>query len=260
MRSLLLVLTLALTLTSLTTPAAAHPRPPAVIFDTDMDFDDAATLAYLSQEHRAGRIELRAITVTSAGAGLPGRAIRYARCLADRLGLRGVAIADDSRTGPHSFPADLRELFDRVLTAATPGCAGDESPSRTRAPELIRQLVREDPGIPVIATEPLTSLAAALPHSPARLTSMGGAVHVPGNLCCGTPPEFDGTQEFNYWLDPGAARSVVTRGTGVFRMVSLDAANEVLITDASSTGSPPTTARRPRTPYWRSSRIPRCGR
>ncbi|MFG1700980.1 nucleoside hydrolase [Nonomuraea sp. NPDC049309] len=227
-------MTLTLTLTSLTAPAtaAARPRPPAVIFDTDMDFDDAATLAYLSQEHRAGRIELRAITVTSAGAGLPGRAIRHARCLADRLGLRGVVIADDSRTGPNFFPADLRALFDRVLTAATPGCAGDESPSRIRAPELIRRLVGEDPGIQVIATGPLTNLAAALPYSPARLTSMGGAVHVPGNLCCGTPPEFDGTQEFNYWLDPAAARAAITRGTGAFRMVSLDAANEVLITDA----------------------------
>ena len=108
MRSLLLALSLALTLASLIAPPAAaqdRPRRPAVIFGTDMDFDDAATLAYLSQEHRAGRIELRAITVTSAGAGLPGRAIRHAGRLADRLGLGGVAIAEDSRTGPNAFPA-----------------------------------------------------------------------------------------------------------------------------------------------------------
>ncbi|TYB53015.1 nucleoside hydrolase [Nonomuraea sp. PA05] len=229
MRRLLLALLLALAALPAT---AAHARPPAVIFDTDMDFDDAATLAYLAQEHRAGRIDLRAITVTNSGAGLPGRAVRHARCLAERLGLRGVRIADGSGTGPNSFPADLRQLFDRVLTAATPGCAGDETPSAVRAPDLIRKLLRDDPATQIIATGPLTNPAAALPHSASVLTSMGGAVHVPGNLCCGTPPEFDGTQEFNYWLDPAAARAVLTGSRGAVRMVSLDAANEVPITAA----------------------------
>ncbi|MGP3962067.1 nucleoside hydrolase [Nonomuraea sp. 3N208] len=211
-------------------PVAAHARPPAIIFDTDMDFDDAATLAYLAQEHKAGRIDLRAITVTNNGAGLPGRAIRHARCLAERLGLRNVWIADGSGTAPNSFPAELRQLFDRVLTAATPGCAGDETPSRLRAPELIRKVLRDDPSAQIIATGPLSNPAAALPSSASRLTSMGGAVKVAGNLCCGTPPEFDGTQEFNYWLDPAAARAVLTQSRGTVRMVPLDAANEVPIT------------------------------
>ncbi|MFC5832650.1 nucleoside hydrolase [Nonomuraea insulae] len=228
-----LLLSLVLALTSLTPlPAAAQARPPAIIFDTDMDFDDAATLAYLSQEHRAGRIDLRAITVTGGGAGLPGRAIRHARCLAERLGLRGVRIADGSATGPNSFPAELRQLFDRVLTAATPGCTGDETPSGIRAPELIRNVLRADPSAQIIATGPLTNVAAALPYSASRLTSMGGAVRVPGNLCCGTPPEFDGTQEFNYWLDPASARAALTRSRGSVRMVSLDAANQAPITAA----------------------------
>ncbi|MEV0612750.1 nucleoside hydrolase [Nonomuraea sp. NPDC050404] len=233
MRRLVLALLLALAALPVL-PAVAHSRPPAVIFDTDMDFDDAATLAYLSQEHKAGRIDLRAITVNSSGAGLPGRAIRHARCLAERLGLRGVLIADSPATGANAFPAELRQLFDRVLTAATPGCAGDETPSRTRAPELIRQLLRADPSTQIIATGPLTNPAAALPAAASRLTTMGGAVNVPGNLCCGTPPEFDGSQEFNYWLDPAAARAVLTgsRGFGAVRVVPLDAANEVIITDA----------------------------
>jgi len=39
-----------------------------------MDFDDAAALAYLSQEHKNGRIQLRAVTVTNSGVGLPGLA------------------------------------------------------------------------------------------------------------------------------------------------------------------------------------------
>lgn len=222
---------LVLALAAAAWPATAHPRPPVVIFDTDMDFDDATTLAYLAQEDRAGRIDLRAITVTGNGAGLPGRAIRHARCLAERLGLRDVRIADAVGEAPNSFPAELRQLFDRVLTAATPGCAGDETPSRLSAPELIRAVLREEPSAQIIATGPLSNVAAALPVSAARLTTMGGAVKVGGNLCCGTPPEFDGTQEFNYWLDPPAARRALTRSRGDVRMVSLDAANEVLITE-----------------------------
>jgi purine nucleosidase len=232
MKRVLLSLVLAMATAVAALPAAAHARPPAVIFDTDMDFDDAATLAYLAQEDQAGRIDLRAITVTNNGAGLPGRAIRHARCLAERLGLRDVSIADATGTAPNSFPAELRQLFDRVLTAATPGCAGDETPSRLRAPQLIRKVLREDPQAQIIATGPLSNLAAALPYSASRLTTMGGAVNVPGNLCCGTPPEFDGTQEFNYWLDPAAARAALTRSRATVRMVSLDAANEVPITGA----------------------------
>src|SRR5688572_27612050 len=225
MRRVLLSLVLAIAMPAVL-PTAAHARPPAVICDTDMDFDDAATLAYLAQEHKAGRIDLRAITVTNNGAGLPGRAIRHARCLAERLGLREVEIADASGTAPNTFPAELRQLFDRVLTAATPGCAGDETPSRLPAPQLIRKVLREDPSAQIIATGPLGNPAAALPVSASRLTSMGGAIKVAGNLCCGTPPEFDGTQEFNYWLDPAAARAVLTQSRGSVRMVPLDAANE----------------------------------
>jgi inosine-uridine nucleoside N-ribohydrolase len=90
--------------------------------------------------------------------------------------------------------------------------------------------MRNDPA-QIIATGPLSN-PAALPYSASRLTSMGGAVNVAGNLCCGTPPEFDGTQEFNYWLDPAAARAVLTQSRGKVRMVSLDAANAVPITGA----------------------------
>jgi inosine-uridine nucleoside N-ribohydrolase len=61
---------------------------------------------------------------------------------------------------------------------------------------------------------------------------MGGAVRVPGNLCCGTPAEFDGSQEFNYWIDPAASRAVLHDGRAPVRLVPLDAANSVPITAA----------------------------
>ncbi|WP_053207601.1 nucleoside hydrolase [Jiangella muralis] len=228
-----LVLAAALTTAPVTGHAApapadttTEPQPPVVIFDSDMDFDDAATLAYLAQEDRLGRIDLRAVTVTNNGNGLPGRAIRHARCLLQRLGLRDVQVADGSDTAPNAFPAELRQTFDRVFEDVLAGCTASEAPSRIRASELIRQIVARDPAAHVVATGPLSNITAAR-LGPNRVTSMGGAVRVTGNLCCGTPPEFDGSQEFNYWIDPPASRAALRN---LARLVPLDATNDVPIT------------------------------
>lgn len=212
--------------TTAASAAATDHRPPVVIFDSDMDFDDAATLAYLAQEDRLGRIDLRAVTVTNNGNGLPGRAIRHARCLVQRLGLDDVRVADGSDTAPNAFPDELRQTFDRVFEDVLAGCTASEAPSRVRASELIRQIMARDPSAHVIATGPLSNVAAAR-LGPDRVTSMGGAVRVTGNLCCGTPPEFDGSQEFNYWIDPPASRAALR---SLARLVPLDATNDVPIT------------------------------
>ncbi|MEU5878852.1 nucleoside hydrolase [Spirillospora sp. NPDC047279] len=223
----------ALLLVPLLAPASAHAReraaPPVVVFDTDMDYDDAATLAYLAQEHRLGRIELRAVTVVNNGGGRPGRAIRHARCLVERLGLRGVQVADGSNTAPNAFPVEILETVDKVLTTVTRGCTAAETPSRVPAPELIRRVLRQEPGAQIIATGPLSNVAAALPEAAGRVTSMGGAVGVPGNLWR-TPPEFDGSQEFNYWIDPPASRAFIRHSPRPPRMVPLNATDDVPVT------------------------------
>jgi purine nucleosidase len=60
---------------------------------------------------------------------------------------------------------------------------------------------------------------------------MGGAVHVGGNLCCGVSAEFDGSQEFNIWADPAAARDVFHKlRPGSVTLVPLDATNFVPLT------------------------------
>ncbi|MFI0351152.1 nucleoside hydrolase [Actinomadura sp. 9N407] len=215
-------------------PVSAHAQggkpPPAIIFDTDMDYDDAAALAYLAEEHRLGRIRLRAVTVVNNGGGLPGRAIRNARCLVERLGLHGVPVADGSDTAPNAFPDEILQTVDRVVTSLTPGCTATETPSRVRAPQLIRRVLRQQPAAQIITTGPLSNVAAALPEAAGRVTSMGGAIGLPGNLCCGTPPHFDGTQEFNYWIDPAASRTVIRHNPRPVRLVPLNATNDVPIT------------------------------
>jgi purine nucleosidase len=213
--------------------AAQYPGAPVVIFDSDMDYDDAATLAYLAQEHRLGRIELRAVTVVNNGAGLPGRGIKHARCLLQRFGLdRKVLVADGSNSAPNAFPDEIKTTIDKVVSDAVAGCSAPETPSQVPAPALLRQLLAREPSAQVIATGPLTNLAAALPRAAGRVTIMGGAIHVPGNLCCGTPATFDGTQEFNFWIDPPSSRKVIRSTPAPVRLVPLDATKEVPITQA----------------------------
>lgn len=54
-----------------TAQANRRPGAPAraVIFDTDVDFDDTAALAALAQQHLEGHVDLRAVTITNDGGG-----------------------------------------------------------------------------------------------------------------------------------------------------------------------------------------------
>src|SRR3954470_23823925 len=80
-------------------PAAALARGPAVIVDTDMDFDDTAALAYLGQADRLGMIDLRAVTVEISGVGLKGNGLAHARCELRKVGMPLVPVTDGDRTG-----------------------------------------------------------------------------------------------------------------------------------------------------------------
>jgi len=61
---------------------------------------------------------------------------------------------------------------------------------------------------------------------------MGGAVSVPGNLCCGMEG-FDHTQEFNIFVDPPAAATMLySLPAGSVSLVPLDATNQVSLTRA----------------------------
>jgi purine nucleosidase len=170
--------------------------------------------------------------VVDDGAGLPGKTAQHARCILDRLGLPDVPVAEGSPSAPNAFPADLRQTIDQVLDTALPGCQPDPQQGRPTAPQLIKQVLAQNKGAQLIVTGPLSNVAAARPGADVAITSMGGAVRVPGNLCCGTPAGFDGSQEFNYWIDPAASRAVLHDGRAPVRLVALDAANGVPITAA----------------------------
>lgn len=218
-------------------PASA-PRLP-VIYDSDMDFDDASTLALLCEEHKLGRIDLRAVTVANNGFGRPGRALRHARSVLEQCGLPDVPLADGSTgAGAHPAPPELVDTIETVLTAALGDAGRPPPPSRLTAAQLIAFTARTAPRRPVVlATGPLTNLAGALAAPGVRdrvqrIHVMGGALSVPGNLYGSALPGFDNSQEFNIWLDPPAARHVLTRARNAIRLVPLDATRFAPITPA----------------------------
>jgi purine nucleosidase len=222
--------------------AAAEParsgRPIPVIYDSDMDFDDASTLAYLCEEHKLGRIDLRAVTVNNDGFGEPSRTLRHARSVLEQCGLPRVPVAEGATgAGVHPAPPELVATIETVLTGALGD--GDRPPYQAplSAVQLItRTVLRSAQPVTILATGPLTNLSAAL-GSPrvagrvGRVQLMGGALAVPGNLYGSAVPGFDNSQEFNMWMDPVSARDLLRRARpGSVHLVPLDATAAVPIT------------------------------
>jgi purine nucleosidase len=220
--------------------AAAPARPLPVIYDSDLDFDDASTLAYLCEEHKLRRIELRAVTVANNGFGRADRTLRHARSVLEQCGLPGVPLAAGATgEGVHPAPAELVTTIETVLSGALGDAALPPYPSPVSAPELIARTVRGSAApVTILATGPLTNVAAALgvPGVARRVGAievMGGALKVPGNLYGSALPGFDNSQEFNMWMDPVSARAVLHRARpGGIRLVPLDATAAVPITQA----------------------------
>ncbi|HEX7843050.1 MAG TPA: nucleoside hydrolase [Kofleriaceae bacterium] len=244
-------LTIVVALVALTiirsTPASARDddrEVPRFIIDTDMDNDDAAAIAYMCQEHLLGHVRLLGVTITNNGVGLPGKAIKHARCLLAQCGLPDLPVADANLPAPNVFPDDIRNGTDQTLENVFPGCQESEAPSAVSAPDLLRTLARSDGDgkVTLLATGPLSNIAQALHDSAgfrdhvAAAFVMGGAVHVGGNLCCGVSSTFDNSQEFNFWTDPAAVRDVFQQlRPGTVTLVPLDATNFVPLLESFDT-------------------------
>lgn len=227
--------------------AAPDSSPVQVVFDGDMDFDDAATLAYLCQAHKQHLIDLRAVTVTNNGSGTPGRALTHTRGILDRCGLR-IPVADGSDTGVHAPAPDSRAFTETVLAGALDDAEVPDRPSAVPAWQLLAgTLLASRSPVVVVATGPLTNVARALdvPGVAARisrLSVMGGAFSAPGNV---SADGFDGTQETNIWLDPASAARVFAALPHRVDLVPLDATDDVPIdqsyVDKMGTGRTPET-------------------
>lgn len=223
-------------------PEPSGHRPVPVVYDSDLDFDDAAALLYLCQADKRGLIDLRAVTVVNNGVGTPGRSLTHARTILADCGLPEVPVADGSPQWVNEPAPELRELIEQVLSGALANADVPDLPGEVPAAELIARTVRASrTPVTVLTTGPLSNLSAALDRmSPrtindrlGRVVVMGGAFDVSGNLYGSTTEGFDNTQEINMWIDPGAADHVfATVPRARVSIVALDATNHAPIRPA----------------------------
>jgi purine nucleosidase len=209
--------------------AAALPRPPQVVVDTDMDFDDAAALAYLGEADRLGMIDLRAVTVSVAGVGIPGNGLAHARCELRNVGLPFVPVTDGDRAGLHAFPAFALPLIDGLVDRAVAPCAA----ARTQglAAELLAASILLAPGkVTLITLGPLTDVAEALRRYPLIGVKLDHVVAEGGGTTDEGPQ--DGTKNFNFYADAPSAQAVLRALPGRVVLVGGNATDHVPLTAA----------------------------
>ncbi|MCS4489857.1 MULTISPECIES: nucleoside hydrolase [unclassified Corynebacterium] len=208
---------------------------PRVLLDCDTGIDDALALIYLGALHRAGEIELQAVTTTAGNAEADLCAENSAYILS-RVGVEGVDIAVgqhqpvvvDLVTTPETHgPRGLGYITD-VSETSKPAESSYPGISLENAPAAWRKLWQKavDSCAHVIVTGPATNLATWLADRPwpSTVTIMGGAYFYPGNT---TP-----TAEWNTWVDPHAAKDVFALAPGDQRVTvcSLGVTEQMVIT------------------------------
>ena len=205
-----------------------------LILDLDAGIDDALALAYALG---SPEVELAGV-VTTYGNVTEETAARNALALLRLLGHPEVPVyrgADRSLASGEAFapPAAVREIHGQDGLGDAGVLADDAlggwcyAAPRPAVP-FIRTMARRAPGrLLYVPTGPLTNLATALTSvsdlssALGRVTFMGGALTVPGNV---TP-----CAEANVHNDPAAADAVL-RGGLKTRMVGLDVTHQVILT------------------------------
>jgi len=195
----------------------------ALILDCDTGTDDAVAIM-LAGLHPS--LELRACTVVSGNAPVRYTTDNTLRVLT-HIGRSDVPVY----AGAHG-PL-LPTVRDTSRASAIHGRTLPLPPAKVAARELhaarflVEAFAAHGAELTLVATAPLTNLALAIALDPQfasnvrRLVIMGGG-HDIGNI---TP-----SAEFNFWMDPHAAATVLAAGFRNVTLVTLDATHTALIT------------------------------
>jgi inosine-uridine nucleoside N-ribohydrolase len=204
-------------------PRAGGDDPPAplhhVVVDTDFALppqDDGLALAFVLNSP-----ELDVVGITTvAGNFNVARANADALRMLEIAGREAISVYGGApRPLVHTADAFARAHYGRWWSdeppPVPPGGFAKKALERESAADFLGRIVLERPGaVEILALGPLTNLALALERRPAmaravkRIVVMGGAIAAlpdgAGNI---TP-----NAEFNFWVDPEAARAVLRSG------------------------------------------------
>jgi pyrimidine-specific ribonucleoside hydrolase len=204
--------------------ASAPGKPRRIIIDTDPGIDDAMAI-FLAL--RSPELKVEAITPVAGNVPLD-------LTLPNALRLLEIAGRTDIPVAAGASHPLVRRLATAGHVHGANGLAGVDFPEpsikpvRETAPELIRHIVRENPGeITIVAVGPLTNVALALRADP-ELAGMIPAIAIMGGSLSGgnmTP-----AAEFNLYVDPEAARIVFDANIPL-TMVGLDVTRKCLVSE-----------------------------
>lgn len=216
-------------------PSQAKP----LIVDTDMGTDDWLALAYIAQNRN---IDLLGVTIVGNGLGSCDRApdnARHILSMSGRNANKPIGCGSDwPLDGYASYPTIWRQTGANMMGEAPTD--GNQETAYPDAPTLLSRLLEEAPApVDVLAVGSLTNIATVVTARPelkkkiSRITVMGGAVDVPGNLRVhGFTDKHTNTQaEWNFYIDPVASKLVIESGIPI-TLVPLDVTNQVPLTDA----------------------------
>lgn len=196
------------------------PKPPrSVVIDCDPGQDDAVAIL-LAARH----LDVTAVTTVHGNQSV-GKVTGNALRVLTLAGLEHIPVhagtAGPLVGRPHHAPEVHGESGLDGAELPDPAAA----PAPAHAVDVLREAARGDEELTIVATGPLTNLAAALRLDPSladrvrEISLMGGAV-AGGNV---TP-----AAEFNVWADPEAARLVFRSGIPI-RMSGLDLTHQALV-------------------------------
>jgi inosine-uridine nucleoside N-ribohydrolase len=193
-----------------------------VILDCDPGLDDAVALA-LALAHA----DVVGITTVGGNVGV-GQTTANALSICDLLGRSDVPVhagRDEPLLGGRGQRAS--NVHGHFGTGDVELPAPSRPAASTDAVGWIIETVRTAPGVWLIATGPLTNVAAALLAAPdlvdslAGISWMGGSADGVGNTTA--------TAEFNCFADPHAAATVLRSGHPNMSMAGLDVTRTVLV-------------------------------
>jgi pyrimidine-specific ribonucleoside hydrolase len=214
-----------------------------VVVDTDMSWDDIAALAYLLNRDD---IDVKAIAIAGDGLTHCDPGYTHMRQLVAAVGHTPVPIGCGRSvplTGSASFPEGWRQHADGFFGLQLRGVP--DQPQSLTAVAVMSEALAASTKTTVVELGPMTNLAETLMRNPALKTRIGqiyamaGAIDVPGN----EPSR--ARAEWNAFIDPLAAQSVLDSGVPV-TLVPLDATDDVPVTvffrnALAAAGATPTT-------------------
>lgn len=206
-----------------------------VIVDSDMGTDDWLALAYITQ---SPKFDLLGIIIAGNGLAPCPHAAFNAQYLLELTQTKAPVSCSNPwpMNGYASYPKSWRE--GSITMLGENPIVSNPKQSFEDGPRLLVSLLEQakEP-VEIIAIGAMTNIAIVLQTYPKlkskirKITSMGGAVGIPGNLRVHgfTENHPNNKAEWNYYIDPVAAKLVFESGVPLF-IVPLNATNQAPLT------------------------------